>query len=113
MALAGGTPISQVNLGSGTAAYAGNPKVVRDPVTPADVAEYQAFNATRPAPPLPTSIAAALRPENTLVVLNKCDLLARADGPGGSGFRPDVSGINPDLQFPNWATTAEVQALWR
>lgn len=56
------------------------------------------LDATRPAPPLPPSIAAALRPENTLVVLNKCDLLARADGPGGSGFRPDVSGINPDLQ---------------
>lgn len=31
---------------------------------------------TRPAPPLPPDIAAALRPENTLVVLNKSDLLA-------------------------------------
>ncbi len=34
------------------------------------------LDATRPAPPLPPDIAAALRPENTLVVLNKADLLA-------------------------------------
>ena len=48
-ALAGGTPLSQINLGSGTASYLGNPKVVRDPVTPADIEAYQAFNAGFPA----------------------------------------------------------------
>lgn len=48
-AVAGGTPVSQVNLGSGSAAYAGNPKVVRDPVTPADIEAYAAFNTGRPA----------------------------------------------------------------
>lgn len=48
-ALAAGTPIGQINLGSGTSSYAGNPKVVRDPVTPADIAAYTAYNATRPA----------------------------------------------------------------
>jgi outer membrane receptor protein involved in Fe transport len=48
-ALAAGTPVNQINLGSGTDAYAGNPKVVRNAVTPADLADYQAYNATRPA----------------------------------------------------------------
>jgi outer membrane receptor protein involved in Fe transport len=47
--LAKGTPISQINLGSGTSSYLGNPKVVRSPVTPADIADYQAFNAGKPA----------------------------------------------------------------
>jgi len=37
------------------------------------------LDATRPAPPLPPDLAAALRPETTLLVLNKIDLL-----PGGS-----------------------------
>ncbi|MBL9211214.1 MAG: TonB-dependent receptor [Opitutaceae bacterium] len=48
-AVAAGTPVSQVNLGSGTTSYAGNPKVVRNAVTPADTAAYAAYNATRPA----------------------------------------------------------------
>ncbi len=47
-ALAAGTPLNQINLGSGTPAYVGNPKVVRNPVTPADVADFNAFNASRP-----------------------------------------------------------------
>jgi tRNA modification GTPase len=38
------------------------------------------LDATRPAPPLPPEIAAALRLENTLVVLNKTDLLADTKG---------------------------------
>ncbi len=33
------------------------------------------LDATRPAPPLPPEIAAALRPETTIIVLNKIDLL--------------------------------------
>ncbi len=48
-ALAAGRTISQVDLGSGTASYAGNPKVVRNAVAPADVADFTAFNAGRPA----------------------------------------------------------------
>ena len=48
-ALAAGTPRNQINLGSGTAAYVGNPKVVRNAVTAADLADFDAFNATRPA----------------------------------------------------------------
>jgi iron complex outermembrane recepter protein len=47
-ALAAGTAIDQINLGSGTANYLGNPKVIRDPVAPADTAAYSTFNATRP-----------------------------------------------------------------
>ncbi|MDP3073004.1 MAG: TonB-dependent receptor [Opitutaceae bacterium] len=47
-ALAAGRPISQIDLGSGTASYAGNPKVVREPLSPADIAAYTTFNAGRP-----------------------------------------------------------------
>jgi outer membrane receptor protein involved in Fe transport len=47
-ALAAGRPISQIDLGSGSANYLGNPKVVRDPVTPADITAYNTFNAGRP-----------------------------------------------------------------
>ncbi|MBL9201753.1 MAG: TonB-dependent receptor [Opitutaceae bacterium] len=46
-ALGAGTPLSQINLGSGTANYAGNPKVVRNAVTAADLADFAAYNATR------------------------------------------------------------------
>ncbi|MCX6952448.1 MAG: TonB-dependent receptor [Verrucomicrobia bacterium] len=48
-ALAAGTPLNQINLGSGTSSYVGNPKVVRNAVTPADIADFNAYNATRPA----------------------------------------------------------------
>jgi outer membrane receptor protein involved in Fe transport len=47
-ALAAGQTVSQINLGSGTANYLGNPKVARNPVTPADAADFAAFNAGRP-----------------------------------------------------------------
>jgi iron complex outermembrane recepter protein len=47
--LAAGTPIGSINLGSGTSAYKGNPKVNRATVTPGDAALYSTFNATRPS----------------------------------------------------------------
>jgi iron complex outermembrane receptor protein len=46
-ALAAGTAIGAINLGSGTAAYRGDPSVVRLPVTAADTAAFAAYNATR------------------------------------------------------------------
>lgn len=48
-ALASGKTISQVDLGSGTSTYVGNPKVERNAVTPADLAAFNTYNATRPA----------------------------------------------------------------
>ena len=39
--LAAGKSIGQIDLGSGTAGYVGNPKVVRDPVTPADLEAFE------------------------------------------------------------------------
>lgn len=48
-ALAAGTPISQINLGSGTDAYQGNPQVRRAAVNTDDIARYNTFNSTRPA----------------------------------------------------------------
>ncbi len=47
-ALAAGTPINRIDLGGGTANYAGNPQVVRNSVTPDDIDRFNAFNATRP-----------------------------------------------------------------
>jgi tRNA modification GTPase len=39
------------------------------------------FDATRPAPPLPEALGGLLRPATTLVVCNKCDLLAPGADP--------------------------------
>jgi iron complex outermembrane receptor protein len=48
-ALAAGTPIDQINLGSGTGAYAGNPLITRSAlITAADRAAFAAYNAGRP-----------------------------------------------------------------
>ncbi len=47
-ALAAGTPYSQIDLGSGTSAYQGNPLIGRAPVTSADIAEFAAYNAGKP-----------------------------------------------------------------
>ena len=44
-ALAAGTPIDQIDLGSGTANYQGYSKVTRAPLTAADRAAYAAYNA--------------------------------------------------------------------
>jgi outer membrane receptor protein involved in Fe transport len=46
-ALAAGTPIGGIDLGSGTAAYKGDGSVVRLPVTQADRDFFAAYNATR------------------------------------------------------------------
>ncbi|HEY0945837.1 MAG TPA: TonB-dependent receptor [Opitutaceae bacterium] len=48
-ALAAGTPLDQIDLGSGTANYKGAPGMIRNPVTDADRAAFAAYNATRPA----------------------------------------------------------------
>lgn len=47
--VAAGRSISQIDLGSGTAAYKGDPNIVRFAVTPEDVAAFNAANANRPA----------------------------------------------------------------
>jgi outer membrane receptor protein involved in Fe transport len=44
-ALAGGTPLEQINLGSGTATYEGSTAVTRAPVTAEDRAAFAAYNA--------------------------------------------------------------------
>jgi iron complex outermembrane receptor protein len=48
-ALAAGTPIGQINLGSGTAAYAGNLQVKRAGLTTGDITSYNNWNAAHPA----------------------------------------------------------------
>ncbi|MBL9200257.1 MAG: TonB-dependent receptor [Opitutaceae bacterium] len=47
--LAAGRTIAQIDLGSGTASYKGDPGIKRLAPTPAEIAEFAAFNATRPA----------------------------------------------------------------
>lgn len=47
--VAKGTPISAIDLGSGTANYKGYPFVTRAPVTDADRAAFDAYNASQPA----------------------------------------------------------------
>lgn len=46
--LAAGTPIAQVNLGSGTTSYKGDPRQTRLPVNDSDRAVFATYNATRP-----------------------------------------------------------------
>lgn len=48
-ALAAGQAINSIDLGSGTAAYQGDPSVQRNPVTQADRDAFAAYNAARPA----------------------------------------------------------------
>ena len=43
--LAKGTPIDQIDLGSGTASYKGSSKIIRKPVSVADRAAFAAYNA--------------------------------------------------------------------
>jgi iron complex outermembrane recepter protein len=47
-ALAAGTPIDQIDLGSGTANYLGNDRVTRLAPTAADLATFAAYNAAQP-----------------------------------------------------------------
>ena len=47
--LAAGRTLAQIDLGSGTANYQGDPGIKRSVPTAADIAEFAAYNATRPA----------------------------------------------------------------
>ncbi len=47
--LAAGRNINQIDAGSGTANYQGDPGIKRLPPTPADIAAFAAYNASRPA----------------------------------------------------------------
>lgn len=47
-ALAAGVPYDQIDLGSGTSGYKGNPLIGRAPVTPTDRELFAAYNAGRP-----------------------------------------------------------------
>ncbi len=47
--LGAGTRVDQIDLGSGTTAYKGDPRIVRVAVSAADRAAFAAYNATRPA----------------------------------------------------------------
>ena len=49
--LAAGRPISAIDLGSGTAAYKGDPDVVRYAVTPEDIAAFVPYNTANPNNP--------------------------------------------------------------
>jgi iron complex outermembrane recepter protein len=46
--LAAGRAINQIDLGSGTTSYKGDPAIVRDAPTPSEIAAFDAFNAGKP-----------------------------------------------------------------
>ncbi|MCC5022387.1 MAG: TonB-dependent receptor [Candidatus Synoicihabitans palmerolidicus] len=48
-ALAAGTPIDQIDLGSGTSAYDGYGRVTRKPITDQDRADFASYNAAQPS----------------------------------------------------------------
>ncbi|MDR2212056.1 MAG: TonB-dependent receptor [Pseudomonadales bacterium] len=50
--LAAGVPINQIDLGSGTDHYQGDPDVVRFALTPEDIAAFSAYNAANPGTPI-------------------------------------------------------------
>ena len=50
--LAAGVPISQIDLGSGTANYKGDPNIERFPLTAEDRAAFAAYNAANPNNPI-------------------------------------------------------------
>lgn len=53
--LAAGVPINQIDLGSGTANYRGDPDVARFAPTPEDLATFAAYNAAHPTAPRPVA----------------------------------------------------------
>src|SRR5690606_20775911 len=50
--LAAGVALSQIDLGSGTSSYRGDPDVERYPLTPEDIAAFAAYNAANPGTPV-------------------------------------------------------------
>jgi len=50
--LAAGVPVDQIDLGSGTANYRGDPDVQRFPLTPEDIEAFAAYNAANPDNPV-------------------------------------------------------------
>ncbi|MDB6116208.1 MAG: btuB 3 [Lacunisphaera sp.] len=50
--VASGVPVGSIDVGSGTAAYKGDPDIVRSTPTPEDITAFAAYNATHPSAPL-------------------------------------------------------------
>ncbi len=88
-ALAAGQNINSIDLGSGTAAYQGDPAVVRLPVTQADRDFFAAYNASR-------------APGNQRAVVGAIDILRTTYFNKSSEF---VNGFDFDLsyRFPKWS----------
>jgi len=53
--IAAGTPVGSINVGEGTAGYAGDPAITREAPTDADRALFAAYNAANPGTPLATA----------------------------------------------------------
>jgi iron complex outermembrane receptor protein len=87
--LAAGVPLSQIDLGSGTANYQGDPDVERFPLTPEDIAAFAAYNAANPG----VQIAAA----GKIFARNRPFLNISSSEHQGVDF-----GIRYDLRDENW-----------
>jgi iron complex outermembrane receptor protein len=73
-ALAAGTPIDQINLGSGTDSYAGNPLVDRAAVTQDDIDRFAAYNAGKAAADQLATVGALLNTSTPYTNLNSAEI---------------------------------------
>lgn len=73
-ALAAGTPIDQIDLGSGTDAYAGNSLVDRAVVTQADIDKFAAYNAGKAAADQLATVGALLNTSTPYTNLNSAEI---------------------------------------
>jgi len=104
--LAAGIPINQIDLGSGSANYKGDPDVVRFALTPEDTAAFAAYNAANPGRP----VAAAGR----IFSRNQPFLnLSSSENSGVDfGFRYELRGLPiGDMVFSSeWAYLKEAES---
>ncbi len=104
--LAAGVAIDQIDLGSGTASYRGDPDVERFPLTAEDIAAFAAYNAANPMTP---AAAAGRILSRNRPFLN----LATSEHEGiDFGFRYELRGLAiGDLVFSSdWAYLSKSQS---
>lgn len=98
-ALASGTPVDQIDLGSGTAGYKGYGNVTRLPVTDADRAAFAAYNARQ------TSNASKRAPVGELVSL--VDNYVNLSGRDIEGYEFGVQWRAPRTRFGQFTFSSE------
>ncbi len=105
--LAAGKSVAQIDLGSGTANYQGDPDVVRFALTPEDIATFATYNAANPANP----VAAA----GKIFSVNRpfINLSSSEDAGVDLGLRYDLppSALGQFAFTSDWAYTIKSQSV--